>query len=69
MASTADLLDAAPGTGPAAGPQDAIEVLARDTADDPALEPDPLAGLSDEEVEAQLLELLAAEAAEREDRA
>ncbi len=68
VAHTADLLDAAPGGG-AADPQDSIEVLARDAVDDPALGADPLAGLSDEEVEAQLLELLAAEAAEREDRA
>jgi acyl transferase domain-containing protein len=69
VAHTADLLDSAPGTGPAADPRDTIEVLARDSGDDPAADLDQLAGLTDEEVEAQLLELLAAEAADGEDRA
>ncbi|WP_329171721.1 type I polyketide synthase [Streptomyces sp. NBC_01477] len=70
VAHTADLLDSAPGAGPgAAGPRSTIEVLDRGLGDDAADGLDPLAGLTDEEVEAQLLELLAAEAAESEDQA
>ena len=58
VAHTAELLDSGDGGAPAAGPGDAIEVLSRvDDAHDAEL----LADLTDEEVEAQLRELLAAE--------
>jgi acyl transferase domain-containing protein len=72
VARTAELL-ASGGTGaPAAGSGDAIEVLSRELGEESdygaddflAAADDPLAELSDEEVEAQLRELLAAEAAD-----
>ncbi|MDD1059816.1 acyltransferase domain-containing protein [Streptomyces cocklensis] len=72
VARTAELLDSA-GTGvPRAASGDAIEVLSREAGEESefgagdfaAAAGDPLAELSDEEVEAQLLELLAAEAAD-----
>ncbi|MBM9509329.1 type I polyketide synthase [Actinacidiphila acididurans] len=60
VARTAELLGAAGAGAPAAGPGDTIEVLAR--ADDSlSADLDALADLTDEEVEAQLRELLAAE--------
>ncbi|MGW4820642.1 SDR family NAD(P)-dependent oxidoreductase [Streptomyces sp. NPDC004227] len=65
VAHTADLLDAGPRPGTRARPEDAIEVLSRDEPEpDPDL--DALEGLSDDEVEAQLRELLGADAGEHE---
>ncbi|HEY5836728.1 SDR family NAD(P)-dependent oxidoreductase [Streptomyces sp.] len=60
VAHTAQLLDSGSGGAPATGPGGTIEVLARDD-DAPGADLDALADLTDEEVEAQLRELLAAE--------
>lgn len=65
VAHTAVLLDAGPGSGSPARPEDVIEVIDRD-APDPDLDMDLLAELSDEEVEAQLRELLATDVPEQE---
>lgn len=66
VAHTVEVLDARAGA-PAADPQDAIEVLARDGGDGDgagSADIDALAHLSDDEVEARLRELLGAEEGE-----